>query len=48
MQLSRESKCVSGVLLILIPSIMYGGVALLGILTDGVAGFGSAELNEIQ
>jgi hypothetical protein len=38
MQLSRESKIVCGILLIAVPSIMYGGVTLLGILTEGAAG----------
>lgn len=38
MQLSRESKIVCGILLIAVPSIMYGGLTLLGILTEGEAG----------
>jgi hypothetical protein len=38
MQLSRESKIVCGILLISVPSILYGGVRLLGILTEGAAG----------
>jgi hypothetical protein len=50
MQLSRESKIISGSLLIAVPTIMYGGVMLLGILTEGVAGLkpGNLELNETQ
>lgn len=50
MQLSRESKIVSGFLLIAVPTIMYGGVTLLGILTEGVAGLrpGGLALNETQ
>ena len=48
MQLSRESKIVSGVFLLLIPTIMYGGVTLLGILTEGMAGIGGRELDEMQ
>ncbi|MDB3935710.1 hypothetical protein N9383_03200 [Granulosicoccus sp.] len=50
MQLSRESKIVCGVLLILVPTIMYGGFTLLGILTDGEVGHkpGGLELNETQ
>lgn len=50
MQLSRESRIVSGILLILVPTIMYGGVTLLGILTDGSAGHkpGLMELDETQ
>jgi len=38
MQLTRESKIVCGILLVAVPSIMYGGLTLLGILTDGAAG----------
>jgi hypothetical protein len=38
LHLSRESKIVSGALLIAVPTIMYGGVTLLGILTEGAAG----------
>jgi len=50
MNLSRESKMVSGILLITIPTIMYGGLTLLGILTEGQAGLrpGSLTLNETQ
>jgi hypothetical protein len=36
MQLSPESKIVCGILLIAVPSIMYGRVTLLGMLTTGV------------
>ncbi|HEV3484424.1 MAG TPA: hypothetical protein VG106_03380, partial [Vicinamibacterales bacterium] len=38
MDLSREAKIVAGVTLITVPSIMYGGLTLLGLLTHGVAG----------
>lgn len=50
MQLSRDSKVVCGILLIAVPSIMYGGVTLLGMLTQGAAGLapGDLELNETQ
>jgi len=50
MQLSRESKIVCSILLIAIPTIMYGGITLLGILTEGVAGLASSnvELDETQ
>ena len=50
MQLSRESKIVCGILLIVVLSIMYGGIALLGILTEGAAGLkpGNLSLNETQ
>lgn len=50
MQLSRESKIICGILLIAVPTIMYGGVTLLGILTEGAAGLkpGNLDLNETQ
>jgi len=50
MQLSRESKIVCGILLILVPTIMYGGITLLGILTQGGVGIapGDLELNKTQ
>ena len=50
MQLSVESKIISGILLILVPTIMYGGVTLLGILTDGGVGHkpGQLVLDETQ
>jgi hypothetical protein len=50
MQLSREAKLVSGITLLAVPTIMYGGITLLGILTQGVAGSGPAglDLNETQ
>jgi hypothetical protein len=44
MDLSRESKAVSGVLLILVTSIMYGVITLLGILTEGGAGMKPGDL----
>lgn len=42
MELSREAKVVSGVTLLAIPTIMYGGITLLGILTQGLAGIAPA------
>ena len=38
MQLSREAKLVAGLTLLTVPSIMYGGITLLGILTRGTVG----------
>jgi hypothetical protein len=38
MNLSREAKLVSGVTLLAVPTIMYGGITLLGLLTHGIAG----------
>lgn len=50
MRLSRESKIVCAILLIVVPTIMYGGATLLGILTEGGAGLkpGELALNETQ
>jgi hypothetical protein len=44
MKLSREAKLVSSITLLAVPTIMYGGITLLGILTQGVAGWGPREL----
>lgn len=38
MALSYEAKLVSGITLLAVPTIMYGGWTLLGILTQGTAG----------
>lgn len=38
MELSRETKLVCGITLLAIPTIMYGGITLLGIVTSGIAG----------
>jgi hypothetical protein len=50
MKLSREAKLVSGVILLVVPTIMYGGITLLGILTAGVAGVapGGLSLDDTQ
>jgi hypothetical protein len=44
MQLSPESKIVCGILLFAVPSIMYGRVTLLGMLTEGIAGMKPGNL----
>ena len=44
MQLSRETKLVSGITILAVPTIMYGGITLLGILTQGVAGLAPGQL----
>jgi hypothetical protein len=44
MRLSREAKLVSGVTLLAVPTIMYGGITLLGILTQRVAGLAPSQL----
>jgi hypothetical protein len=50
MLLSREAKLVSGITLLLIPTIMYGGWTLLGILTHGAAAPepGNLKLDDTQ
>ncbi|MFB6285351.1 MAG: hypothetical protein ABEK03_02070 [Candidatus Bipolaricaulia bacterium] len=45
MTLSREAKLVSGITLIAVPTIAYGGATLLGILTEGTAGIAPSDLN---
>lgn len=44
MVLSRETRVVAGITLLAVPTILYGGLALLGILTDGTAGVSAGEL----
>ena len=48
--MSREARIVCGVILLTVPTIMYGGVTLLGILTRGGAGLapGGLQLNDTQ
>lgn len=50
MTLSREARLVAGLTLLTVPTIMYGGVTLLGILTQGTAGIapGNLALDETQ
>jgi hypothetical protein len=50
LNLSREAKLISGVTILTVPTIMYGGMTLLGILTQGAAGTtpGELALNEAQ
>ena len=47
---SREARLLSGIMLLAVPSIMYGGATLLGILTMGGAGMApeGLELDERQ
>lgn len=37
--MSRESRMLAGVLLVVLPSVMYGGITLLGLLTGSVPGY---------
>jgi hypothetical protein len=49
MQLSREARVVSGIVLLTVPTIMFGGLTLLGILTTGAAGMApEAHLSDTQ
>ena len=38
MALSREARLMSGLTLITVPTIMFGGMVMLGVITHGVAG----------
>jgi hypothetical protein len=50
MILSREARIVAGVTLLTVPTIMYGGITLLGVLTAGAAGIspGNLRLDQTQ
>jgi hypothetical protein len=50
MYMSREARLVSGLTLLTVPAIAYGGVTLLGLLTKNAAGFAppELELNDTQ
>jgi hypothetical protein len=43
MELSRDAKVFAGIILFTVPTVQYGGLAILGMLTHGVAGAGGAE-----
>lgn len=44
MTLSRETKLLAGITILGVPTIQYGGLTLLGLLTEGTAGAGPSEL----
>jgi hypothetical protein len=48
--LSREARFVAGGTLLAVPTILYGGLVLLGVLTKGAAGLAPAglELDQTQ
>lgn len=50
LSLSDNAKLVAGITLLAVPTIMYGGITLLGLLMDGAAGMapGSMSLDETQ
>jgi hypothetical protein len=43
MELSRDAKVFAGIILLALPTVQYGGLYVLGLLTHGVAGTGGAE-----
>jgi|SRR5277367_3991017 len=43
MTLTREAKLVAGITLLTIPTVQYGGLTILGMLTQGGAGTGSGH-----
>jgi hypothetical protein len=43
MELTREAKVVTGIILLVVPTVQYGGLYLLGLLTHRAAGTGGAE-----
>ena len=50
MQLSREARLVAGLTLLTVPTIMYGGLTLHGIITKATAGIapGGLVLDDAQ
>ena len=50
MTLSRNARVMSGITILIVPTIMYGGWTLLGILMQGGVGhtMGAINLNETQ
>jgi hypothetical protein len=50
MQLSREARVIAGITLFAVPTIVYGGITLVGMLTKGTAGLapGGLALDDTQ
>jgi len=44
--MSRESRMTAGILLVLLPTVMYGGLSLLSLLTAGTPGYTSNPLRQ--
>jgi len=44
MTISREARLMTGITLLTVPTIMYGGAILLGVLTGGMAGIAPRAL----
>src|SRR5688500_4618387 len=44
LNLSREAKVVSGVSILTVPLVMFGGATILGVVTNGTAGLSPGNL----
>jgi uncharacterized membrane protein len=44
--MSRESRMLAGILLVVLPTVMYGGLTLLGMLTGNVPGYADNPLRQ--
>ena len=44
--MSRESRMFAGVLLVVLPTVMYGGITLLGLLTGSSPGYADNPLRQ--
>jgi uncharacterized membrane protein len=44
--MSRESRMFAGILLVVLPTVMYGGLTLLGLLTGNVPGYADNPLRQ--
>lgn len=44
--MSKQSRMLAGILLVVIPSVMYGGVTLLSLLTGNVPGYNDNPLRQ--
>jgi hypothetical protein len=44
--MSRESRMFAGVLLVVLPSVMYGGITVLGMLTGNTPGYSDNPLRQ--
>jgi hypothetical protein len=45
MQLSRETKIVSAILLLMVPTVQFGGMAILGMISHGIFGWSGERAN---
>src|ERR1700682_4019596 len=42
--MSRESRKMAGILLVVLPTVMFGGLSVLGMLTKGIPGYADNPL----